>query len=169
VADEKRQIRLIAFRIAEESFALDIMTIRQIIPYGGSTPVPKAPPFIEGIIVLRGEVIPIIDLRSRLFPAQGETTGAPLVLITRTGYGTIGLKVEEVRRIVTVEAASILAPPPLVRGMEGDFFIGVIEQKDDLLLLLDLATLLTTDEKRDLDNLDKALPSEAGVVSAPPA
>ena len=166
MADEKRQIRLIAFRIAGESFVLDIMAIRQIIPYAGSTPVPKAPDFIEGIIVLRGEVIPIIDLRSRLFPASGAATGEMLVLIARTSYGTIGLKVEEVRRIVTVEAGTILAPPPLVRGMEGDFFIGVIEQTDDLLLLLDLATLLTTDEKRALDDAllaeDDAVPALQG-------
>jgi purine-binding chemotaxis protein CheW len=160
MADTVREVRLIAFRVAGESFVLDIMAIRQIIPYGGSTPVPKAPHFIEGIIVLRNEVIPIIDLRLRLFPQLALEAGAPLVLVTRTSYGTIGLKVEEVRRILTVDTEAILTPPPLVRGLEGDFFIGVIEQKDDLLLLLDLETLLSSDEKRELTEADLAYRSE---------
>ena len=78
---------MITFRVGPETFVLDIMAVRQIIPYTGSTSVPTAPAFIEGIIVLRNEVIPIIDLRDRLYPQLTERVEQPLVLITHTQRG----------------------------------------------------------------------------------
>src|SRR4029079_18365832 len=97
-----KQLRLISFRVGPETFVLDIMAVRQIIPYTGSTTVPTAPSFIEGIIILRNEVIPVVDLRERLYPSRTDRADAPLVLITLTSAGKIGVKVDEVRRIITV-------------------------------------------------------------------
>src|SRR3954447_11153595 len=97
-----KDLRLITFRVGAETFVLDIMAVRQIVPYSGSTAVPTAPAFVEGIIVLRNEVIPIVDLRDRLFPRATERAAEPLVLIAHSSAGVIGLKVDEVRRIVTV-------------------------------------------------------------------
>src|SRR6185369_13914585 len=108
-----KELRLITFRIGTESFVLDIMAVRQIIPYSGSTSLPTAPSFVEGIIVLRNEVIPIVDLRRRLY-SHLEPAPQPLVLITHSSAGVIGLKVDEVRRIVTVDRDHLLPPPPLV-------------------------------------------------------
>src|SRR5206468_4713549 len=96
VSDGAQQLRLITFRVGPETFVLDIMAVRQIIPYSGSTSVPTAPAFVEGIIVLRNEVIPIIDLRDRLYPRLSGRAEQPLVLITHASAGTIGLKVDEV-------------------------------------------------------------------------
>src|SRR5512140_1809415 len=118
--DEARELRLIAFRVGSETFVLDIMTVRQILPYAGSTPIPTAPHFVEGIIVLRSEVIPIVDLRDRLYPRGTQKSDQPLVLITVTSAGTIGLKVDEVRRIITVPSDSLLPPPSLTRGIRGE-------------------------------------------------
>src|SRR5436309_1737383 len=98
--ERQKELRLITFRVGPETFVLDIMVVRQIIPYSGSTSVPTAPAFVEGIIVLRNEVIPIIDLRDRLYPRLPGRAEQPLVLITHASAGTIGLKVDEVRRIV---------------------------------------------------------------------
>src|SRR6185295_19138454 len=95
---EAASLRLITFRVGPETFVLDIMAVRQIVPYTGTTTVPNAPSFIEGIIVLRNEVIPIIDVRRRLYPKLEESE-QQLVLITHTSAGVIGLKVDEVRRI----------------------------------------------------------------------
>jgi purine-binding chemotaxis protein CheW len=91
---DTKQLRLITFRIGPESFVLDIMAVRQIIPYNGSTSVPTAPSFVEGIIIVRNEVIPIIDLRHRLYPQLGQSAENPLVLITHTSAGVIGVKVD---------------------------------------------------------------------------
>ena len=158
MSDGARDLRLITFRVGPETFVLDIMAVRQIIPYSGSTSVPTAPSFVEGIIVLRNEVIPIVDLRDRLYPQAKNRSEQPLVLVTGTTAGTIGLKVDEVRRIVTVSSAALLPPPPLVRGIRGELLIGVIPQEDGLYLLIDLENVLTSDEKQEL--LDAELDRE---------
>jgi len=149
-----KDLRLITFRVGPETFVLDIMAVRQIITYTGSTSVPTAPDFVEGIIVLRNEVIPIIDLRDRLYPHLTERAEQPLVLITHTSAGMIGLKVDEVRRIVNVAAEGLLPPPPLVRGIRGELLIAVIKQEDEIYLLIDLENILTPGEKRDLQQAD---------------
>ena len=151
---ESKELRLITFRIGPETFVLDIMAVRQIIPYAGSTSLPTAPSFVEGIIVLRNEVIPIIDLRRRLYPRMVEAAEQPLVLITHSSAGVIGLKVDEVRRIVNVTRDQLLPPPPLVRGVRGELLIAIVPHGDEVLLLIDIETVLTEDEKRELAAAD---------------
>jgi len=156
-----RQLRLITFRVGPETFVVDIMAVRQILPYSGSTSVPTAPSFIEGIVVIRNEVVPVVDLHERLYPGS-ERPESSLILITHTTAGTIGLKVDEVRRIVNVAPADLLTPPPLVRGIRGELLVAVIPSGDDVLLLIDLESVLTGDEKRELQSADFSSPSQGG-------
>ncbi len=148
MADDNTQVRLITFRVGPETFVLDIMILRQIIAYAGSTPVPKAPDFVEGIIVLRNDVIPLIDLRGRFFPGTAAAEEEyPLVLITESPAGLIGLKVDEVRRIITIGLNEILPAPKIVKGMHGDFFLGVVRSEEEVFMLVDIDSLLTTEEQ----------------------
>jgi len=165
MTDGVRELRLITFRVGPETFVLDIMAVRQIIPYTGSTSVPTAPSFVEGIIVLRSEVIPIVDLRDRLYPRAAERAAEPLVLITHSSAGMIGLKVDEVRRIVTVTSDALLPPPPLVRGVRGELLIAVIPHGDEVYLLIDLENVLTADEKIELQNADLSSSAEPAGAS----
>jgi purine-binding chemotaxis protein CheW len=150
------ELRLITFRVGSESFVLDIMAVRQIVPYTGSTSVPTAPSFIEGIIVLRNEVIPIVDLRDRLYPGRAKGEEEPLVLIVHSSVGTIGLKVDEVRRIVNVSTDAFLPPPPIVRGIRGELLVAVVPHGDEIHLLIDVENVLTADEKLELAEADLA-------------
>lgn len=152
--DVHNELRLITFRVGPETFVLDIMAVRQIVPYTGSTTVPTAPSFVEGIVVLRNEVIPIIDLRDRLYPRLTERSAQPLVLITHTSAGVIGLKVDEVRRIVTVSSEAFLPPPALVRGIRGELLVAVVPYGEEVYLLIDVENILTTDEKAELKSAD---------------
>ena len=152
--DGAAELRLITFTIGPETFVLDIMAVRQIIPYAGSTTVPTAPAFIEGIIVLRNEVIPIIDLRARLYPDLRERIEEPLVLITHSSAGIIGLKVDAVRRIVNVASDALLPPPPIIRGIRGELLIAIVPHEDAVYLLIDIENILSGDEKRELAKAD---------------
>jgi purine-binding chemotaxis protein CheW len=154
--DVAAELRLITFSIGPESFVLDIMAVRQIVPYTGSTSLPAAPAFIEGIIVLRSEVIPVIDLRVRLYPNLREPAAEPLILIAHSSEGIIGLKVDAVRRIVNVGSDALLPPPPIVRGIRGELLIAVVPHDDEVYLLIDIENILSGDEKRELAEADLA-------------
>jgi purine-binding chemotaxis protein CheW len=149
-ASTSDELRLITFRVGPETFVMDIMAVRQLVPYSGSTSVPTAPAFVEGIVVLRNEVVPIIDLRDRLYPKLTERAPQPLVLITHTSAGVIGLKVDEVRRIVTVSTDAFLPPPALVRGIRGELLIAVVPHGDEVYLLIDVENVLSGGEKQEL-------------------
>jgi purine-binding chemotaxis protein CheW len=152
--DSAAELRLITFTVGPETFVLDIMGLRQIIPYTGSTTVPTAPAFIEGIIVLRNEVIPIIDLRARLYPQLQERLEEPLVLITHSSAGVIGVKVDSVRRIVNVSTDALLPPPPIIRGIRGELLIAIVPYETEVYLLIDIENILSGDEKRELADAD---------------
>ena len=152
-----KELRLITFRAGPETFVLDIMAVRQIVPYSGSTTVPTAPAFIEGIVVLRNEVIPIVDLRDRLYPHLAKRSEQPLVLITHTSAGVIGLKVDEVRRIVNVSSDAFLPPPPIIRGIRGELLIAVVPFGEEVYLLIDVENVLTEPEKQELREADLSL------------
>ena len=160
--EEAKELRLITFRVGPETFVFDIMAVRQIIPYSGSTSVPTAPSFVEGIIVLRNEVIPIIDLRDRLYPTLPQRTDQPLVVITHTAAGVIGLKVDEVRRIVTVSSDTLLPPPALVRGIRGELLIAVIPHGEEVYLLIDIDHILTAREQSELQSANLSDSGAAG-------
>jgi purine-binding chemotaxis protein CheW len=147
-------LRFISFRVGAETFVADIMAIRQIVLYGGSTAVPGAPSFIEGIITLRDEVIPIVDLRQRFFPSAPPSTEQPLVLIIDSNVGPIGLKVDEVGRIVTARADELLPPPPIVRDVRGELLVAVIPRGEEVLLVIDVDAVLTDHEKRELQTMN---------------
>lgn len=148
LGDFERSIRLLTCSVGSESFVFDIMRVVQIVPYQETVQVPGAPSFIEGVMVLRGEVIPVIDLYDRFFhePSSAELS---LVLITRTPFGLIGLRVDEVRRILTIPLGEILPAPPIIHGLRGELFIGVVEREDEVALLIDVDHLLTEKEAVD--------------------
>ena len=155
MSDGATELRLITFRVGPETFVLDIMAVRQIVPYTGTTSVPTAPEFVEGIIVLRSEVIPVVDLRSRLYSNLGAAP-QPLILITHTTAGIIGLKVDEVRRIITVSTDAFLPPPPLVRGIRGELLIGVVPHGEEIYLLIDVDNVLSGAEQAQLQGAELA-------------
>src|SRR5581483_3526423 len=144
------ELRFVAFRLVPETFLVDIMTVRQIIPYAGSAHVPTAPSFVEGVIVVRNEVVPVVDLAVRLYPKTRERAEQPLILLTYTPAGTIGLKVDEVRRMVTLRSDEILPAPAMICGIRGEFLVGIAQYHDEVLLLLDVDTILTSDEQTQL-------------------
>jgi len=144
-----RELRFIGFRAGPETFLVDIMAVRQIEAYSGSTRVPTAPEFVEGVIVVRDQAIPVIDVHGRLYREESAAKAA-FVLLTQTAAGMIGLKVDDVRRIVTLDSDELLPAPATIRGVRGDFLVAVAPHADEVFLVLDVDALLTSDEQKQL-------------------
>ncbi|HUJ14032.1 MAG TPA: chemotaxis protein CheW [Thermoanaerobaculia bacterium] len=147
------ELRFIGFRLGSETFLIDIMAVRQIVPYKGSTPVPAAPSFVEGVIVAGDQAVPVIDVHARLMPQHTDIAQEPLVVLTHTPAGTIGLKVDDVRRIVTLTPQALLPAPATIRGIRGDSLVAIAPQDNEVFLVLDVDALLTSHEQEQLEGL----------------
>jgi len=160
-----RELRFIGFRIGPETFLIDIMAVRQIVAYGGSTRVPTAPDFVEGVIVFRDTAVPVIDVHARLYPQHETKPMEPMVLLTQTAAGMIGLKVDDVRRIVTLDSDELLPAPATIRGIRGDFLVAITPHDNEVFLVLDVDSLLNPDEARKLGSWEAGKPAPEASTS----
>ena len=150
--DKGRQaIQLACFRVGVGLYALDIMRIKEIIRPQKLTAVPKAPAFIEGVIDLRGAVIPVVDLRKRFDQPLPPVDRKTRVIICAVTGRIIGLVADEVTEVHTYRRQQIFPAPQFLRGKGSEFFLGVCHRQGDLVLILDLERILSSSEKIDLD------------------
>lgn len=153
-ATHKRQddelLQLVTFSIGEEEFGVDILKVQEIIRTMEITKVPRAPEFVEGVINLRGKVIPIIDLRRRFgldFKTHDKDTR---IIVIEINNIVVGFVVDAVSEVLRIPANTVEPPPPVVAGVDSDYISGVGKLQDRLLILLDLDKLLSSE---DLDML----------------
>jgi len=157
----RKEIQLACFRLGLQLYALDIMKIREIIRPQKLTPVPKAPSFIEGVINLRGMVIPVADLRKRFDQEVCEDLRKNRIIVSVLAGRLVGLLVDEVTEVRRYTRQELSPAPRFIRGPEAQFFLGVARQGDDLVMLIDLEKVLSTEEKIALGKIShKADPVE---------
>ena len=118
-------VQLCTFRIGGEDYAVDIMRVREIIHPLPITPVPRAPASVEGVVRLRGEVIPVLDVRRRLALPASAPTRRTRFLVVNVARRRIGLVVDEVCEVIRIPRDEIRAAPPLGDDRAPRFFLGV--------------------------------------------
>ena len=143
-AGQDEIVSLCAFLVGAESYVLDLRRIRQVLKPLRVTPVPRGPAHLEGVIQLRGEVIPVIDLRKRLGAPAPPPGPLARLLITWVGRRQIALIVDRVTGVLRLPRSQLTAAPQLW-GVENRFFLGVCGQGEDLKLLLNIKALLSSD------------------------
>lgn len=151
---DRGDIQLACFRLGPILFTIDVMAIREIIRYQKVTHLPKAPSFIEGIINLRGMVVPIVDLRKR-FSIPPDLSPRCRIIIARVWDRIFGFVVDEVKGIIMVKREEILPTPKVgspevsgrVEGVDPEYLDGVVERGEDLLFLLNLDRILSSEER----------------------
>ncbi|BDV42581.1 chemotaxis protein CheW [Geotalea uraniireducens] len=150
-----QEIQLACFRIGEALFAADIMRIKEIIRPQRLTRLPKAPVFMEGVINLRGAVIPVVDLRKRFDLAEACTVEEARLLVVAVARQLVGLMVDDVTEVVTVQIQDIKPAPQVVEGIGSEYLIGVCLVKDTLIMLLNLDRILTSRETSALAGISR--------------
>jgi len=142
--DEDGEIlELLAFQLAEEEYAIDILKIKEIIRSLEITHVPRRPPVIKGIISLRGTVIPIYDLRARLGLTESQPTRNTRILVVELGKGLIGIIADRVTEVVKVKGKDVEPPPATGNGMTAGHLKGVTRVNGRLIILLDLTKAIS--------------------------
>jgi purine-binding chemotaxis protein CheW len=148
---ELQEIQVACLKMDEGLYAVDIMRIKEIIRLPKLAPLPRALPFVEGVINLRGSVIPVVDLRKRfgLPPAENRDNAARLLILSVSGQ-RLGLIVDEVTEMITVPLRELKPPPRGVRMVGGEYMIGLFLVQEVPVMLLNIDALLTFKEKAEL-------------------
>ena len=139
--------QFVNFRIDDRDYAIDIKKIVEIIYYRPATPLPQAPDFIEGVVDLRGTVIPILDLKKRLEMASVRAAAPNHILIMRINDKTIGAVVDEVKQVLRLKESQIQSPQNTVSGSGSKYLRGVTRLDDRLVFILSVDSLLSGEER----------------------
>ncbi len=161
-AENKRSeqlVQLTAFRVGTEEYVLDIMRVREIIRPLPVTKVRKGPRFVEGVINLRGEVIPIIDMRRRFELPVDEHAQRKVVILTVEGR-IMGLVVDGVTEVVRVPRSAIRPAPGLFDSEHAPYFLGVCHFRGRTLLLLNVKNVIASEESIDVTAVADLVRSE---------
>ena len=137
-------LQLVTFSIGEEEFGVNILKVQEIIRTMEITKVPRAPEFVEGVINLRGKVIPIIDLRRRFGLAPKAHDKNTRIIVIEINNIIVGFVVDAVSEVLRVPASPV--EPPVVAGVDSDYISGVGKLQDRLLIMLDLDKLLSSED-----------------------
>ena len=140
-------LQLVTFHIGDEEFGVEILKVQEIIRTMAITRVPKAPVFVEGVINLRGKVIPIIDLRKRFGMAVQEHDKHTRIIVIEINAVIVGFVVDSVSEVLRIPANTVEPPPPIISGIGSEYIRGVGKLADRLLILLDLDNLLSKGEQ----------------------
>ncbi|VAW37476.1 Positive regulator of CheA protein activity (CheW) [hydrothermal vent metagenome] len=146
-------LQLVTFSLGNEEFSVDILKVQEIIRLMELTRVPKAPEFIEGVINLRGKVIPVMDLRKRFSMPEAEDSSEARIIVVELHNATVGFRVDGVSEVLRLPADTVEPPPTMVCGVETEYIRGVGKLDDRLIILLDVEKVLTEDEHSSMGTL----------------
>jgi purine-binding chemotaxis protein CheW len=153
VRKDEELLQLVTFSIGEVEFGVEILKVQEIIRMLEITRVPKAPDFVEGVINLRGKVIPVIDLRLRFGLKAKEHDKKTRIIVIEINQMIVGFVVDSVSEVLRIPAGTIEPPPPVISGLDSEYISGVGKLDDRLLIMLDLNRLLSKEEKSALSEV----------------
>jgi purine-binding chemotaxis protein CheW len=156
--ENERIAQLVGFRIGQELFGVNILIVKEIIKETEITAIPDSPDFIEGVINLRGDIIPVIDLRKRLkLPNYQPNETDPWIIILNIEGRIAGFIVDLVTRVMKVSLELIKPPPDIVvAGLTSQYIKGVCKIDEQLMVLLDFTQILLVDEIKKLNEMKHA-------------
>ena len=146
--------QLVSFVIENEEFGVDILKVQEIIRTVDITRVPKSPDFVEGVINLRGKIVPVIDLRKRFGMARKDRDNDTRIIVVELVDKVVGFLVDKVKEVIRVEKTVIEPPPELTTSINSSYITGVAKLQDRLLILLDLDKVLSSDEQDKLAEVE---------------
>jgi purine-binding chemotaxis protein CheW len=145
--------QLVVFNLANESYGVEISAVREIIRLQPITKVPRTPEFVEGVINLRGKVIPVIDLRRRFGLASAELSRAGRIVVVEVGDHLLGFIVDRMSEVLHVQTSQIEPPSPLVTSVNSGYVRGIAKTENRLIVLLALEKVLSTAEQGEVEQI----------------
>ncbi|WP_428768636.1 chemotaxis protein CheW [Treponema sp. HNW] len=148
------QFQLVTFQLGAELYGVNIMDVKEIVKTQSVRPIPHAPHYVEGIFNLRGEIIPVINLHKRFRlekPASDEFDGemSGLIILNLDGI-KISIIIDRISRVVMINSSDVKPPPQMLTGIGSEYILGVVQQANAYLIVLDIRKLFDPKELQKL-------------------
>jgi purine-binding chemotaxis protein CheW len=154
--EKKEERKILVFRVASEELGLDISCVREVLRQQKIYTLPKTPDFIEGVINLRGHIVPLIDLRKRLHAKKSEEEPNKRIIICRVNQFILGLTVNSLKEIIALSREEIKPIPEMVSmQMEANVISGIARIGERIIAILDLEQIVTKKEVTELSALER--------------
>jgi len=140
-------IQLVGFKLGDEDFAVDISRVQEINRMLKITKVPNSQEFVEGVVNLRGKIVPVVNLRERLGFPKKEEDAKTKIIVTEINNSLIGFIVDEVREVIRISKDIIEQTPTIASSIEKDLINGVAKLEDRILILLNIENLFQLQEE----------------------
>jgi purine-binding chemotaxis protein CheW len=154
--DSNTVITALTFTLNEEIFALDIKSVKEVLDYTKITKVPKTPNYMLGVINLRGNVVPVVDLKMKFNMPQSEITVNTCIIILEVeiegSNSTIGIIADSVKEVVDFEENSIEDPPKIGLSLNINFIKGIAKRDDDFVIILDIDKVFSVEDISHIDD-----------------
>ncbi len=148
--------KYLTFGLAEETYGLEILKVREIIGIMDITAVPRTPAFVKGVINLRGKVIPVVDLRLKFGMCEAEHTEQTCIIVVDVGGVEMGILVDKVSEVLNIAGGDIEDTPSFGVNVDTDFILGMGKANGRVTILLNIGKVLAQDEIGDLTGLAQA-------------
>jgi len=145
-SNDSELLQLVSFVVGEEEFAVPILAVQEINRMMQITKVPQSPEFVEGVINLRGKIIPVIDLRNRFGLEKAADSSDARIIVVEVAQRVIGFTVDRVNEVLRIASDIVDPAPAMVTGVDSDYIQGVGKLEDRLLILLSLDRLFNEEE-----------------------
>ncbi len=142
--------QLVVFDLSVEAYGVDIGAVREIIRMQDITAVPRTPDFVEGVINLRGKVTPVVDLRKKLGVPVAERSDENRIVVMDIGGQDIGMVVDAVTEVLRIPGDSVETASSVVTSADSDYLMGIVKLDSKLIILLNLAEVLSMQEQEAL-------------------
>jgi len=144
-------LQLVTFEVGAEEFAIPILSVQEINRMMEITGVPQSPVFIEGVINLRGKIIPVMDLRKRFNVESSSDVSNSRIIVVEVAHRVIGFMVDRVNEVLRIDSGIVEPPPSVVSGVDSEYVQGVGKLDDRLLILLNLDRLFSDEDLQRVD------------------
>jgi len=144
----------VIFKLAGEDYGVDIMNVKEICEYKQSIKVPKAPDFVDGIINLRGDITPIINLKKRFQLEDRGITSDTRIIVINIKNKQVGFIVDEASQVLRISEENIEPAPELVVGIDKKYIEGVGKLDEQIIIILNLEHILSEEEKTEIQQMD---------------
>ena len=153
IDEDTQKNRFLTFSISKESYGIEIRYVTEIIGIQAITEMPELPEYVNGIINLRGNIIPVMDVRLRFKKEPKEYNDRTCVIVIDIGNLSIGLIVDTVSEVITIPEEGIVEPPNINKGFSNRYIKNIGKVGNEVKLLLDCDKLLTNDEPENLNEV----------------